>query len=482
LGRTSIRAGRCLFLPLSSSPTFLSKKFGKVFGRKPYLCLARKLAVRGGSRTKIELRNYFWNALSSGRESRLTHRLERQPTSAARPDARAFLFLFGMAGQIHRQKKTTGFVVMSVECLQDIRLKWDAKGLHSYLMQLPDDWQVNMADLQNRSASGREATASPMNALIEAGYVTRRRVVGANGKFEGYDYDVFETAQSAVNGKTVNGKTVNGKTVNGKTATNKNELQEELRERTHSVVSVETTAFSFPLESEMPTTASDAAWAVELFEPPVTEIIAPPAESASDTQPGDPLITRNEYAWDFEAFWKSYNYCAGSKLTASKRWGRLSAKEKALASDALPAHLRATTTDKARRKDSPFQPMRCHAAVYLAEKRWEAYAEVVKVAKGEELAPTKWDKKYKAYLRCCETRWPNMLASVAYLSKPDYCAFQDGAYLHGISRVGTEMQKKRFERMHDKWESGDPSLRGHSNIWPCFLAEMSAFIKQSSSL
>jgi len=254
------------------------------------------------------------------------------------------------------------------------------------------------------------------------------------------------------------------------------------KEVIRNVVSAETTAFSFPLESEMPTTASDAAWAVELFEPPVTEIIAPPAESASDTQPGDASSAKHAYTPEFEAFWKSYNYCAGSKLTASKRWGRLSAKEKALASDALPAHLRATTTDKARRKDSPFQPMRCHAAVYLSEKRWEAYAEVVKVAKGEELAPTKWDKKYKAYLRCCETRWPNMLASVAYLSKPDYCAFQDGAYLHGISRVGTEMQKKRFERMHDKWESGDPSLRGHSNIWPCFLAEMSAFIKQSSSL
>jgi len=370
---------------------------------------------------------------------------------------------------------------MSVECLQDIRLKWDAKGLHSYLMQLPDDWQVNMADLQNRSASGREATASPMNALIEAGYVTRRRVVGANGKFEGYDYDVFETAQSAVNGKTVNGKTVNGKTVNGKTATNKNELQEELRERTHSVVSVETTAFSFPLESEMPTTASDAAWAVELFEPPVTEIIAPPAESASDTQPGDLPAAKHAYTPDFEAFWKSYNYCAGSKLTASKRWARLSAKEKALASDAIPAHLRATTTDKARRKDTPFLPMRCHAAVYLSEKRWEAYGEQTDTQRSDSTV-TAWDEKYKIYLRTCQNKWPDTLACIAYLSKPEYCAFQERKYIQGIGRIGEKMQVDRLTRCHDRWEAADPAARNYQSVWAYFLNEMANCIRQSNSL
>ena len=141
-----------------------------------------------------------------------------------------------MVGQIHRRKKETGFVVLDVHCLQNAKLKWDAKGLHSYLMQLPDDWQINMADLETRSASGREATASPMRALIEAGYVVRRRVIAVDGRFEGYDYDVFEYPQEAatngkaVNGLSVNGKTVNGFSVNGKPATIKNEVKIELKE------------------------------------------------------------------------------------------------------------------------------------------------------------------------------------------------------------------------------------------------------------
>jgi hypothetical protein len=93
-------------------------------------------------------------------------------------------------------------------------------------MQLPEDWQINISDLENRSADGRDAIASPMKALIEAGYIYRERQHDAAGRFTGYDYYVFERPEhlerwATVNGKTVNGKTVNGKTVNGKTVNGK---------------------------------------------------------------------------------------------------------------------------------------------------------------------------------------------------------------------------------------------------------------------
>lgn len=395
-----------------------------------------------------------------------------------------------MAGQIHRRKKETGFVVLDVHCLQNTKLKWDAKGLHSYLMQLPDNWKINITDLETRSASGREATASPMRALIEAGYVTRSRVIAADGKFEGYDYEVFETPQKdTVNGFPVNGLSVNGLPVNGKPVTIKNEVKEELIEITHSVVSHETTAFSSPIESELhstPGAASGAtAWAVEVFEPATLEIVetepAPLPDSTDDTQPGDPAKTKHAYVPEFEAFWKSYNYAAGSKLTASKRWERLSAKEKTLALSALDAHLRGTTTDKSRRKDVPFLPMRCHAAVYLSEKRWEAYGEQSGVQRGESTI-TPWDEKYKAYLKTCENKWPDALASVAYLSKTEYCAFQEGKFIQGIGRITTKMQKARLGRCHDKWERAEPEARKHSSIWQFFLLDMSNCIKLSNSI
>ena len=129
---------------------------------------------------------------------------------------------------IHRHKKVSSFVTLDTHCLRNQDIKWDAKGLHSYLCQLPSDWQINISDLSNRSNVGRDATSAPMNALIKAGYIIRQKTKNENGKFAGYEYHVFERPEYAaewisVNGKTVNGKTVNGKTVNGKTATSKYE-------------------------------------------------------------------------------------------------------------------------------------------------------------------------------------------------------------------------------------------------------------------
>lgn len=126
-----------------------------------------------------------------------------------------------MSGKIHRRKKSSDFVTLDTHCSRNKNLRWASKGLHTYLFQLPDDWQVNIADLENRSEDGRESTTSAMNALINAGYVVRERKHDDKGRFEGYDYFVFERPEHAVEWLTVNGKTVNGLTVNGKTATNK---------------------------------------------------------------------------------------------------------------------------------------------------------------------------------------------------------------------------------------------------------------------
>lgn len=126
-----------------------------------------------------------------------------------------------MAGKIHRRKKSGDFVTLDTHCSRNKNLRWASKGLHTYLLQLPDDWQVNISDLENRSEDGRDATTAAMNSLIESGYVVRERKHDDKGRFEGYDYFVFERPEHAIDWLTVNGKPVNGLTVNGKTATSK---------------------------------------------------------------------------------------------------------------------------------------------------------------------------------------------------------------------------------------------------------------------
>ena len=131
-----------------------------------------------------------------------------------------------MAGKILRTKKENNFVQIDKRILNDRELSWQAKGLHAYLMSLPENWVVNVSDLKNRSTNGRDSTGAIINELIAAGYITRQLLQSESGKFEGYDYTIFEEKQAVsalpVSGETVNGKSVNGLSVYGKPDTNKN--------------------------------------------------------------------------------------------------------------------------------------------------------------------------------------------------------------------------------------------------------------------
>jgi len=171
-----------------------------------------------------------------------------------------------MAGKIHRRKKSSDFVVLDTHCMQSKTLKWAAKGLHTYLMQLPEDWQINISDLENRSEDGRDATITAMNALIKAGYVVRDRIHNEKGHFEGYDYHVYERPEYAISGLTVNGKSVNGLSVNGKTATSKYYTPTELNKNEESAP---------PAPVEIPT--------VKAEEVKRGLVSPPPAESAAAT-------------------------------------------------------------------------------------------------------------------------------------------------------------------------------------------------------
>ena len=124
--------------------------------------------------------------------------------------------------KITRQKRKDNFTVVNNEILQNPGLSWAAKGMLVYLLHLPDEWQINIADLSNRSKNGRDGTASIIKELMNAGYVTRQRSLTESKKFAGYDY--------TVNDEPVNGKAVNGISVNGKSVTSNNYLNKELKE------------------------------------------------------------------------------------------------------------------------------------------------------------------------------------------------------------------------------------------------------------
>lgn len=97
-----------------------------------------------------------------------------------------------MADTIRRTKRTGNFTTVRNEYLQDVNLSWKAKGLITYIMSLPPNWQLNLSDLKKRSTDGRDATAAGLRELITNGYCQRCKVRGDGGTFVGCDYEVSD--------------------------------------------------------------------------------------------------------------------------------------------------------------------------------------------------------------------------------------------------------------------------------------------------
>ena len=69
-------------------------------------------------------------------------------------------------------KKEKNFLILDKTCLQATDLSWGAKGLHAYLMSLPDNWQVKVQDLSKRATNGRDSVRALLSELKTTGYIS----------------------------------------------------------------------------------------------------------------------------------------------------------------------------------------------------------------------------------------------------------------------------------------------------------------------
>lgn len=98
-----------------------------------------------------------------------------------------------MMAVLRIHKKQQNFIILDKTCLNDEKLSWAAKGLHAYLMSLPDDWRVQVVDLQRRSKNGRDAVRALLNELEQAGYIIKSTSRdNESGRFGGIEYLVLE--------------------------------------------------------------------------------------------------------------------------------------------------------------------------------------------------------------------------------------------------------------------------------------------------
>ena len=92
-----------------------------------------------------------------------------------------------------KQHRKENFTILDNTCIRDIQLSWKSKGLHTYLMSLPEDWKICLSDLIKRSLDGRDSVTSAIRELESRGYIQRDVQRTEKGCFKNFCYMVFES-------------------------------------------------------------------------------------------------------------------------------------------------------------------------------------------------------------------------------------------------------------------------------------------------
>ena len=98
---------------------------------------------------------------------------------------------------VFRIEKTSNYVVMANYHLRDRSLSYKAKGLLSYMLSLPDDWDYSYAGLISSSKDEEFSVKSGIKELKIAGYLSINKITPDktdSGRFE-YEYVIREYPQ-----------------------------------------------------------------------------------------------------------------------------------------------------------------------------------------------------------------------------------------------------------------------------------------------
>lgn len=91
-----------------------------------------------------------------------------------------------------RIEKNREYVVMSKHHLKNKKLSLKAKGLMSFVLSLPDDWEFSIKGLSLVLKEGEEAIASALKELEEQEYLERIKQRNEEGKFGQVEYIFYE--------------------------------------------------------------------------------------------------------------------------------------------------------------------------------------------------------------------------------------------------------------------------------------------------
>ena len=128
---------------------------------------------------------------------------------------------------VFRVEKNNNYTVMANYHLRDKELSFKAKGLLSYMLSLPEDWDYSLNGLATVSKEGIKAIKNIVSELKNQGYLEINKVRKENGQYQ-YEYLIREIPEGIEpeyqKGYTVKGETVKDIQIN----TNKQNTKEQI--------------------------------------------------------------------------------------------------------------------------------------------------------------------------------------------------------------------------------------------------------------
>ncbi|MDO4962808.1 MAG: helix-turn-helix domain-containing protein [bacterium] len=126
---------------------------------------------------------------------------------------------------VFKIEKNDNYTIMSNYHLRDRNLSYKAKGLLSFMLSLPDDWDYSVKGLASISKENMKAIRTTLKELEDNGYLVRERKQLENGRFD-YDYLIYEIPYNQ-KGYAVEGHTEKDTQINTNIINNKKQIDKE---------------------------------------------------------------------------------------------------------------------------------------------------------------------------------------------------------------------------------------------------------------
>ena len=131
---------------------------------------------------------------------------------------------------VFRVKKNNNYTVMANYHLRDKELSFKAKGLLSYMLSLPEDWDYSLNGLASVSKEGIKAIKNIISELKEYGYLKINKIRKENGQYQ-YEYLIREIPEKIEpeyqKGYSVKGKSERGIQINTNKQNTKGQIDKE---------------------------------------------------------------------------------------------------------------------------------------------------------------------------------------------------------------------------------------------------------------